>query len=307
MPVTEYREIRQTVQRPVVETAYVDQPCTEYVPVTEAKTATIPTCNYRDVTEMQTRCVNCGYWQTTCQQNCRMSPCQYDGRPGFAGWLNRTGYSFRSAFTPRYTVRRHWIPQQVVQQVPVTRRVAEYGTREISYNVTRMVAQHTTRKVAVNTVRMVAEEVTSMQPVTVMRTIPTGTSIAYASPYGFGSATALAPTADPISNAPAPSRSADLGESFKRDATNIKPNSPAADGKTSAIPQRDGGVEPASYSEEQQPSASAGHHEGDTAKAGHHVPSAVRIGRGLPPAPHPETTALPSLAGSAVAIADRNP
>jgi hypothetical protein len=283
--VTEYREVKQTVHRPVVETAYVDQPYTEYVPVTEAKTASIPTCTYQDVTEMQTVCRNAGYWQSTCHQNCRVSPCQYDGRPGFAGWLNRTGYSIRSAFTPRYTVRRHYVPQQIVQQIPVTRRVAQYGTREITYNVTRMVAQQSTRKVAVNTVRMVAEEVTAMQPVTVMRTIPTGTSIAYASPYGFGTATALAPTPDGIGGAPAPSRSADAGEGFKRDATNYKPNSPQ-DGKTSAIPQRDSGVEPASYSED-EPSASAGNTDAGTARIARPVPSAVRIGRRLPPAPHP--------------------
>ncbi|MCE9525351.1 MAG: hypothetical protein K8R36_04785, partial [Planctomycetales bacterium] len=30
VPVTEFRKVKQIVQRPVVETKYVDQPCTEY-------------------------------------------------------------------------------------------------------------------------------------------------------------------------------------------------------------------------------------------------------------------------------------
>ena len=203
VPVTEYRQVKQVVQRPIVETEYVEQPVTEYHPVVEARTAEVPTVQYHDVVEYQTVMRDLGHWQTNYECVPKLAPCQYDPRPGLTGWLNRTGYSLRSAFTPSMIARRQYIPNVVAQTVPVTRRVAEHGTRQVTYNVTKMVPTTTTRKVAVNKVRYVAQEITATQPVTVMRTLPIGSSVAYAvSPLGAPlTATALVPTADPFASA----------------------------------------------------------------------------------------------------------
>jgi hypothetical protein len=173
VPVTEYRQTRQTVRKPVVETAYVDQPITEYRQVVEQKTASVPTVTYQDVTECQTVQRNCGQWITTWHQNQKVSPCQYDNRPGLAGEMNRMGFAMRQAFVPSTYARREYQSQVIAQQIPVTRRVAVQGTKQVTYNVARLVPQQTTKRVAINTVKYVDEEVVSMQPVTVMKTVTT--------------------------------------------------------------------------------------------------------------------------------------
>ncbi len=210
VPVTEYRQVKQTVRRPVIETKYVEQPVTEYRPVTETRTVDVPTVSYQNITECRAVTRNAGYWTTQYQPNCRVSPCQYDGRANLIGWWNRTTYSLRSAFAPRYIAHRQYVPRQVVQMVPTTRQVAHHGTRKVTYNVTRMVAHTTTRKVAVNTVRYVDEQVTAMRPVTVMKTVPIGSSVAYGySPYAtYAPQTALQPEPDPASS----KRSANAGD-----------------------------------------------------------------------------------------------
>jgi len=243
VPVTEYQQVKQTVSRPVVETKYVDQEVTEYVPVTETKTASMPVTQYVPVTEYQTVMQDRSYYQTRYTPNCKVSPCQYDPRPGLLGWLNRTGYNIRSAFTPKYTAHRQYVQNVVAQQVPVTRQVAQQGTRQVNYQVTRMVPRTTTRKVAVNEVKYVQEEVTAMRPVTVMRTVPVGTSVAFGgasgvTAFGGGSisnvaygpiqwntgstATAFGPEPDPNFSRsadldPVPTREADSrGDKFRR-------------------------------------------------------------------------------------------
>ncbi|HEX6985636.1 MAG TPA: hypothetical protein VF170_09675 [Planctomycetaceae bacterium] len=266
VPVTEYQQVKQTVMRPVVETKYVDQQVTEYRPVTETKTAEIPVTTYQPVTEMQAVCQDRSYWATQYVPNCRLSPCQYDPRPGLLGWMNRTGYEIRSAFTPRYTAHRYYVPNQVVAQVPVTRHVAQHGTRQVTYNVTRYEPHTTTRQVAVNETKWVAEEQTVTKPVVAYRTVPVGTTVAYA-PVGSavafggggiisnvaygeirynngGTATAFGPSPDPISaksatKVPSRSRSAEAtpepgkpsSQEFKRQST-----PPAADDDFGDLP-----------------------------------------------------------------------
>lgn len=231
VPVTEFQQVKQTVRRPIVETRYVEQPVTEYVPVTEQKTCEVPTVSYQNVTEMRTQTKNMGYWVTRYQPNCRPSPCEVDSRPGMAGWWNRTTHQIGSAFTPRYTAQREYVARTCVQTVPVTRQVAIQGTRQVAYNVTTMVAKQSTRKVAVNEVRYVDEEVTAMRPVTVMRTVPIGSQMAFAPMGGtatawgpvWGSQTVLAPTADP---------------NFSRSATDIRTRSATKDNLERANPDR---------------------------------------------------------------------
>jgi hypothetical protein len=227
VPVTEYHEVRQTVQRPVVEEKYVDREFTEYQPVTEERFAEVPTVNYVTVTENQTCTRDMGGWQTYQQCHPKMAPCQYDPRPGFIGAWNRAGYRIRSAFTPSVTTHRQYVPNIVAYNVPVQRQVAQYGTRKVAYNVTKMVPTTTTRKVAVRTVRYVSEEIVRQHPVTVMRQVPIGSTIAFGGPIGGGSQTALAsPTPDPISGERTADRENDefgnAPKKFSRESSNIK-------------------------------------------------------------------------------------
>ena len=198
VPVTEMRECRQTVQRPVVETQYVEQPVTAYRPVVETQTAQVATVNYQNVTDCQTRTRDLGQWVTNYRCRPTMSPCEYDGRPGLAGWLNRTSYSTRMAFTPKLIAERTYVPNVVTENIPVTRQVAIPGVRQVSYQVTRMIPYTTTRKVAVNSVRMVAQEVVTHHAVTVMR--PVGSSSIVLGPTSGTASASLQPIAEPSSS-----------------------------------------------------------------------------------------------------------
>ncbi len=194
VPVTEMREYRQIVQKPVVETSYVDQQVTTYEPVVEDRETEVPTVAYQDVTECRQVTQDCGYWTTQYQPRPKMTPCQYDSRPDLFGFLNRVGYGVRSAFTPNYSVQHAYVPNVQTVNVPVTRRVAVHGTRKVNYRVTRMVPRTTTQKVAVNTVRMTSQEVVTRRPVTVYRSVPLGSTVAtYAAPYSPTTARAPAP------------------------------------------------------------------------------------------------------------------
>ena len=174
--VTEMRECKQIVQRPVVETTYVDQPVTEYRQVVETKSAEVPTCTYQNVTEMRTVQRDCGQWVSQTHQRPMVTPCQYDSRPDLFGFMNRTGYAVRMAFTPQTWTERTYVPNTVAVQVPVTRQVAVRGTKTVNYQVAKMVPVTTTRRIAVNTVKMVSEEIVTKRPVIVYR--PAGTGLA---------------------------------------------------------------------------------------------------------------------------------
>jgi hypothetical protein len=189
VPVTEMRECRQVVQKPVVETKYIDQPVTEYRQVCETKTAEIPTVSYQNVTEYQTVQRDCGRWHTQIHCRPKMNPCQYDCRPDLMGFLNRTQYSLRMAFTPDQYAERVYVPNVVAQQIPVTRQVAVRGTQTINYQVAKVVPIHSTRRVAVNTVRMVAQEIVTQRPVTVFKTVPYGSTYAFGPPAGGATST----------------------------------------------------------------------------------------------------------------------
>ena len=233
VPVTEYQELRQTVQRPVVEQHWEDRQVTEYHPITETRTAEVPSITYEDITEYRSVQRDFGGWQTQYYARPEMSPCQFDPRGGFAGWWNRTAFSVRQAFTPKVVAQRYYVPNVVAETVPVTRRVARPITRQVAYNVTRMEPVTTTRKVAVNTVRMVSEDVVRKVPVTVMRSVPIGSRVAYAvTPFGgSATATALAPTPDTAASrraaAATPSRSANAGSAVPANAEQFKRQTPS--------------------------------------------------------------------------------
>ena len=329
VPVTEYREVKQTVQRPVYETEWRDQEITEYRPITETRTASVPTVTYENVTETQTVCRDMGCWQVWNECTPKIAPCAYDPRPTLSGWWNRTSYAVRSAFTPDVVTRRQWMPNVVTAEIPVTRRVARQGVREVAYNVTKMVPTTTTRKVAVNKVRYVAEEISRTVPVTVFREVPTGTAVAWAlAPVGSSSATATALQPKPDAGATARGttigpRSADARtdkfrrepnagptpvEPFQRDAKQpealrrdpVKPSAPFAPSSyEEAAPEP---AAPAAY-----PGIPEARHSRDgfrpTSKfRASTAPSMVRVVR--PSAAAENVASGPQLPGPAVAAAD---
>ena len=203
VPITTYEPHHCTVMKPVVHTDIVEEPVTECRPVCETRTAQVPYCTYQPVTEFVQQTRDAGCWRTYCQCTPRMSPCQYDPNPGLLGWMNRTGYEMRMAFTPPQTYHRQWVPNYITTSVPVTRMVAQQSVRTVTYNVTKMEQFHTVHKVPVSRVVMVPEDITVQRPVTVYRTIPIGTSVAWV-PFGSvagGTATALGPTPDRVGRA----------------------------------------------------------------------------------------------------------
>lgn len=230
VPVTQYQQVKHKVRRPVTDVSYVEQPVTTYRPVVETRTVDVPVTTYQNVTEYQTRTTQTGSWQTNYHCRQKLTPCQYDPSPSPLGWLNRSAYRIRSAFTPNVVATRQFVPRTCTAQVPVTRRVAVQSVRQQTYKVTKYVPEQTTRKVAVNTVRWVEEEVVAMKPITVMQTVPvTRTAFGFGNyapatqtAWGWNTIAAppttisLAPTPDPVSAAkPATTRAA------SRDADDI--------------------------------------------------------------------------------------
>ena len=181
VPVTQYQQVKHKVRRPVTEVSYVEQPVTTYRPVVETKTVNVPVTHYQNVTEYQTRTTQTGSWQTNYHCRQKLSPCQYDPSPSPLGWLNRSAYRIRSAFTPKVVATRQFVPRTCTAQVPVTRRVAVQSVRQQTYKVTKYVPEQSTRRVAVNKVRWVEEEVVAMKPITVMQTVPVTRTA-----YGYG-------------------------------------------------------------------------------------------------------------------------
>ena len=318
VPVTEYRPVQQTVMKPVVETKYVDQQVTAYRQVLEPRTVDVPYTSYQNVTECRQVQRDMGRWVTQRQCIPKVAPCQYDNRPNLMGWLNRTGYSMRMAFTPQYRTTRHYVPNVVTQNVPVTRQVAVHQTRKVTYNVAKMVPYTTTRKVAVNSTRYVKTTVTAMKPVTVMRSIPTTrTAYVYPSSPGFdGTATALLPTPEPYMSAEAPEtirqRSAEnkkkYDDSFPQNGSKYE-RDPASDPRRSSL-DSDSSIRRSSYQVPQESTAPAlpptrrAGYEPDTSDRP--LPSIVRASGWTRRVPRNEQSA-PATSGSDISVAQRTP
>jgi hypothetical protein len=186
IPVTTYTRERQTVEVPTYETVQEEREVTYYRPVTISREIDQPYTTYQNVTEYQTVNRDMGRWVTQYHPVARCAPCQVDPRPGVIGWMNRTGYSMRTAFMPSYTTSRHYVPNMVSCQVPYTRQVAVQATRRVTVQETRMVAERRTEKYPVQKLVMKKEEITVMKPQTAYRTVPIGTAMAYG-PYVGGS------------------------------------------------------------------------------------------------------------------------
>jgi hypothetical protein len=190
VPVVEYRAEERTVQRPVARTEYVERPITRYRTEYETRTAQVCQMSYQQVSECQQQVVNRSRWQTVYQPIPKMAPCQYDPNPTLLGWMNRTGYSIRSAFTPNYMPRRQFVPNVTVQNIPVTRTVAVPQMQEVAYQVAKLVPYEDTERVAVTRIENVEEKITVQVPYTTTRTVAVGTQTRYAyAPIGGSTGT----------------------------------------------------------------------------------------------------------------------
>ncbi len=292
VPVTEYQPVKEIARRQVFETKYVDQAVTAYRPITETKVADVPTVSYQNVTECQTQYRNAGYWRTRCEPNCKMSPCQYDQRPGLVGWFSRTSYEMTSAFQPNYRTSREYVPQTIAQAVPVTRQVAIQGSRQVSYNVTRMEPYQTTQKVAYSVPRWEDTEVTVMKPITVVKTMAVGTQVTYV-PIGSGAAaTAFGPVPDSIGTARGntPGRSADALQKANPD----NPRSLLNNGE----PHRRSQLVPTSYPSDDAPAGSRSQSLAEVSDSPVFADDFIQLGRSAPlpfPSRLPVTAAKPVL------------
>jgi hypothetical protein len=182
VPVTTYQQEKQTVKVPVYKTSYETREVTVHEPVTRQKTVSVPTVAYKTVYENRTINKDNGRWQTNYHPVAKCDPCQVDSRPGMIGWLNRTGYSFRSAFVPNYRTTRQYVPNMMTCNVQVPRQVAVHGTKQVVQNYTEFVAKKVAQRVEVRKLAYEEKEITVSRPVTAYRTVPIGTSMA----YGYG-------------------------------------------------------------------------------------------------------------------------
>ena len=187
VPVTTYAREKQTVEVPHYETAMEEREVTVYRPVTTSREVEVPTVSYQNVVENRTVNRDMGRWVTKYHPVAKCAPCQVDPRPGVMGWMNRTGYSMRTAFVPNYTTSREYVPSMVTCNVPTVRQVAVNGTRRVTVQDTKMVAELKTEKVAVQKLVMRKEEVTVLRPQTAYRTVPIGSSMAFGGGYYGGS------------------------------------------------------------------------------------------------------------------------
>ncbi|MCA9047258.1 MAG: hypothetical protein KDA89_00920 [Planctomycetaceae bacterium] len=211
VPVTTYAREKQTVQVPYYETTYEDREVTTYRPVTQQRTVEVPSVSYQTVMENRTVNRDMGRWQTNYFPTSKCAPCQVDPRPGVIGWLNRSGYAFRNAFTPNYRTTQTYVPRMVTCNVQVPRQVAVQTTRKVVVNDVKMVAERKTERVPVQKLSYRSEERTVLRPQTAYRTVPIGSTLAYGYGGYYGGTstafiiddsstqTAQRPTPDPIS------------------------------------------------------------------------------------------------------------
>ncbi len=211
VPVTTYAQVKQTVEVPHYVTEMEERPVTVLRPVTTSREVDVPTVTYQNVVENKTVTRDMGRWVTNYHPVAKCAPCQVDPRPGVIGWMNRTGYSMKTAFVPNYTTSRQYVPSMMTCNVPTVRQVAVQGTKRVSIQETKMVAEVQKQQVAVQKMVMRKQEVTVMRPQTVMQTVPIGSSMAYGGyggisqmAYGYpvidsgATQQALRPTQDPI-------------------------------------------------------------------------------------------------------------
>lgn len=222
VPVTKYRTVQKAYKKPVYKTAYEERDVTVYRTVNEQKTVEVPFTTYQNVQSCQTAQVDRSRWQTTYVPTQKGAcSCAYDSRPGLLGWMNRTGYEMRQAFTPKYVARRQYVPNVQTVAYAVNRRVPVQATRQVTYNVARVVPMTEKKRVAVLKLDYEDATYTAYEPYTETQTVAVGTTTQYAYVGGpAGTATALAPTPAPTTaNRPVRSKTANGNKNDGRSAS----------------------------------------------------------------------------------------
>lgn len=209
VPVTSMVESREKVQVGTWKTVQESREYTVMTPKTEYRDMEITEMKYQTVVENQTVTRDTGRWITQYHPVAKYSPCQVDPRPGMIGWMNRTGYSLRSALLPNYTTSRQYVPNVTTVNVPVTRQVAIPTRRIVRVPETRLVAEKRVEQVPVRKLVFEEQERMVARPQTVWRQVPMGSRVAMNS-WGYsprvayvrpldGAQSAAVPTKDPIS------------------------------------------------------------------------------------------------------------
>jgi hypothetical protein len=206
VPHVEYRTVQKPTKQAKVVTAMEEREFTTYRTVTEARTVSVPSYDYQQVTECKPVTVNQSYWRTVYQPVPKVSPCQYDNRPGLLGEFNRMGYAMRNSFTPSQVARREFVPNVSQYAVPQTRTVAVPTTRQVTYNVARMEPVVEKRQVAVQKVIWEDTTYTAYEPVTTMRKVAVTETRMALVPFGASAATATAANPTPAQTADNPEK-----------------------------------------------------------------------------------------------------
>lgn len=190
--VVQYRPVKKTVKVAKVETVMEDREVIGYRTVNEVQTRDVVSYVNQTVNECRQVTQNRSYWRTVWQPNPKMSPCQYDQRPGLVGELNRLGYAFRNSITPNAYARREYVPNVVAYNVPVQRTVQVPTTQQVSHTVSRVVPYKTVQKVPVQKTVYVDQVITAQEPYTVKKTVAVGTRTRMVAINDFGGTSATA-------------------------------------------------------------------------------------------------------------------
>lgn len=194
--VVEYKPVQKPTRQARVVTVQKEQDVTVYKTVSEARTVAVPSYEYQQVTECKPVTVNQSYWRTVYQPVAKVSPCQYDQRPGLLGEFNRLGLAMRNSVMPSQVARREFVPNVSQYSVPQTRTVAVPTTKQVTYNVARMVPVTEKRMVAMQEVVWEDTTYTAYEPVTSTKRVAYTTTRMALVPFGESatSATAAQPT-----------------------------------------------------------------------------------------------------------------
>ncbi len=218
--VVQYKTVQKPTKVAKLITVMEEREVVSYQTVNEVKTVNVPSYTTQTINECRQVTRNNSYWRTAYQPVPKMSPCNYDGRPGLVGEINRLGYAFRNSITPNSVARREYVPNVVAYNVPVQRNVQIPTTRQVSYNVSRQVPVTTVQKFPVQKTVWEDSTVTAYEPYTVTKRVAVGTQtrMVYDSNIG-GSTTALTPTPAATGQGVSPTKSATGPKGI------IKPNS----------------------------------------------------------------------------------
>lgn len=175
----DYRPVAKTVKQPKIVTVMEERDVVTYKQVTEARTVDVPSYTTQSYTQCVPTVQNNSYWRTAWQPVPKVSPCQYDNRPGLMGAFNRWGLAFRNTFSPSYVARREFVPNVQTAYQAVNRTVQIPTTRQVTYNVARTVPVTVKQQVAVQKTVWEDTQVTVMEPFTTTKRVAVGQRTRY--------------------------------------------------------------------------------------------------------------------------------